>query len=69
MRNLWDQLMIVLMGSVIFFCLREMWNSSEPFQEGRCLFGLIVAPIVIVLKVQAMRAAKTRSEESRRSKV
>lgn len=61
--------MIGLMGLVIFYCLREMWHSSATFPAGGCLVGMGLAVIVIVLKVQALRTAKGRNEESPRSKV
>jgi len=54
-RGLWDRFMIVLMGIVIFFGVQELWRSAAPLAEGRYLFAMGLAVVVIVLKVQALR--------------
>lgn len=54
-RGLWDRFMIVLMGIVIFFGMQELWRSAAPLGEGRYLFTMGLAVVVIVLKVQALR--------------
>lgn len=66
MRYLWDMFMIGLMGAVIYYCGHIIWSSPTPSGEFRCLFGVSLAVVVIVLKVKAMRAAKAAREESRK---
>ncbi|MGH7961744.1 MAG: hypothetical protein ACRERD_07930 [Candidatus Binatia bacterium] len=58
MRYFWDIFMIGLMGAVLFYCGQILLRSETPLNEFRCLFGMSLAVVVIVLKVKAMRAAK-----------
>lgn len=69
MRYLWDMFMIGLMGAAIYYCGQIIWNSDTPSSEFRCLFGISLAVVVIVLKVKAMQAAKAAREESRKLQV
>lgn len=69
MRYLWDMFMIGLMGAAIYYCGKIVWSSPAPLSEFRCLFGMGLAVIVIVLKVKAIQAAKATREESRKLQV
>ena len=62
-RDLWDRFMIVLMGTVIFFSVRDLWHSPTPLSETRYLFAAGLAVIVIVLKLKALRNAATGGEK------
>lgn len=59
MREVWDKVMIGLMVAVIVVCAQELLTSAEPFSETRCLFAVGGAGLVIFLKLDALKKART----------
>ncbi len=58
-RALWDQFMIALMAAVILFSLWELWRASSLTSEGRYLLAIGGAIVVIWLKLNALKKART----------
>ena len=56
-RDLWDRFMIMLMGVVIFFGVREIWKEPSSPDMYRYALSIGIAALVIVLKIKAMRKA------------
>lgn len=65
-RDLWNRFMIVLMGAVIFFSLRDIWRSAEPWGEFRYILAGGIATLVIVLKIREIKQAAAASEQKPR---
>jgi hypothetical protein len=56
-RDLWDRFMIMLMGVVIFFGIKEIWQDPSSPDMYRYALSIGIATLVIVLKIKALRKA------------
>lgn len=61
-RGLWDRFMIMLMGVVIYFGARELWDNPKSEDATRYIFASGLALVVIVLKIKALRKSNSASE-------
>jgi hypothetical protein len=57
-RDLWNRVMIGLMGATIFVCVQKIWTEPEAAQDARYWIGMGLGVVVILLKLKELKQSQ-----------
>jgi hypothetical protein len=61
-RDLWNRVMIGLMGATIFVCVQKIWTMPGAAQDPRYWIGIGLGALVILLKLKEIKQSQERAK-------